>query len=230
MERRRAERLYQRTMIGRAYRRVAAGQLAEARADFDAVTRERAPSSPWSPRNRAPARSGDPPATIAARYEPKDPNLTALDHFAKAYLLARALARLDGEEHAKTTAQAMAELRASWKDLKKDYVAQALFGAMIHEEYLRSGSLPAAERANSHLLVALDLIPDDPRYRAMLLGQLGLLHTEVGNYRIALRYLEDREKLPFAENASGLAVRLSRPGRSSTSRGQPRRRPPPTRP
>jgi hypothetical protein len=44
----------------------------------------------------------------------------------------------------------------------------------------------------------------------MLLGQLGLLHTQVGNYRIALRYLEEREKLPFADNAAGLAVKLSR--------------------
>ena len=211
MERRQAERLYQRTMIGRAYRRAAKGQLAEARADFDAVTRETGSLETVVASIELQLRSGDSPATIAARFEPRDPTgLTALDHFAKAYLLARTLPRLDGKEHAKTAAAASAELRASWKDLKKDYVAQALFGAIMHEEYLRSGSLPAAERANSHLLVALDLVHNDPRYRAMLLGQLGLLHTEVGNYRIALRYLEDREKLPFVENGSGLAVRLSR--------------------
>jgi len=211
MERRRADSLYQRTMIGRAYRRAAAGQLAEARADFDAVTRETGSLETVVASIELQIRSGDSPATIAARYEPKDSTgPTALDHFAKAYLLARTLPRLDGKEHAKAAAEASAELRASWKDLKRNYVAQALFGAIMHEEYLRSGSLPAAERANSHLLVALDLVPRDPRYRAMLLGQLGLLHTEVGNYRIALRYLEDREKMPFAENASGLAVRLSR--------------------
>ncbi len=44
----------------------------------------------------------------------------------------------------------------------------------------------------------------------MILGELGLLHTDVGNYRIALGYLLDRDKLPYSDNAEGLDVLLSK--------------------
>ena len=44
----------------------------------------------------------------------------------------------------------------------------------------------------------------------MILGELGLLHTDVGNYRIALGYLLERDKLPYSDNAEGLDVLLSK--------------------
>ena len=44
----------------------------------------------------------------------------------------------------------------------------------------------------------------------MILGELGLLHTDVGNYRIALGYLLERDKLPYTDNAEGLDVLLSK--------------------
>jgi hypothetical protein len=44
----------------------------------------------------------------------------------------------------------------------------------------------------------------------MILGQLGLLHTDVGNYRIALGYLLERDKLPYGDDAEGLDVLLSK--------------------
>ena len=43
----------------------------------------------------------------------------------------------------------------------------------------------------------------------MILGELGLLHTDVGNYRIALGYLLDRDTLPYMDNAEGLDVKVS---------------------
>jgi tetratricopeptide (TPR) repeat protein len=43
----------------------------------------------------------------------------------------------------------------------------------------------------------------------MLLGQLGVLHTQVGNYRIALGYLEERDGLPYEDGPEGLGVRLA---------------------
>src|ERR1700723_2038799 len=43
----------------------------------------------------------------------------------------------------------------------------------------------------------------------MILGQLGLLHTQVGNYRIGHGYLAARDKLPYTDNAEGLAVHLA---------------------
>jgi tetratricopeptide (TPR) repeat protein len=44
----------------------------------------------------------------------------------------------------------------------------------------------------------------------MLLGELGLLQTQVGNYRIALTSLDERERLPYVDNAAGLSIRLAR--------------------
>jgi cellulose synthase operon protein C len=44
----------------------------------------------------------------------------------------------------------------------------------------------------------------------MILGELGLLHTDVGNYRIALGYLLERDKLPHGDNSEGLDVLLSK--------------------
>jgi hypothetical protein len=38
----------------------------------------------------------------------------------------------------------------------------------------------------------------------------GFLHTDVGNYRIALGYLLERDKLPYSDNAEGLDVLLSK--------------------
>jgi hypothetical protein len=44
----------------------------------------------------------------------------------------------------------------------------------------------------------------------MILGELGLLHTDVGNYRISLGYLLERDKLPYSDNSEGLDVLLSK--------------------
>ena len=209
-ERRRAERLYLRTMVGRAYRRIAEGRLAEAQADFDSATRLTGSLESLVSSLELRLRAGETPSALLDEYRRAADLPKPMVQFAKAYLLARKLPQLGDEDHARTVAEAIAELRASWADLKQNDAAQALYGAIWQEDYLRTGALDAAERANSHFLVALELVGAEPRFRAMLLGQLGLLHTHVGNYRIALRYLEEREKLPFAENAAGLAVRLCR--------------------
>ena len=74
--------------------------------------------------------------------------LRARANFAKAYLIARQLPKLEGEAHAKAAAAAMAALDASWSELKEERVAQALFGALLHEEYLETADLGTAERAN----------------------------------------------------------------------------------
>ena len=112
--------------------------------------------------------------------------------------------------HAKAAASAIAELRAAWPELKNQRSVQALYGSIQHEDFLRSGDLSTAEKANKHYLVALDLVRSNVRYRAMILGALGVLHTQVGNFHIALGYLDEREKLPYVESGSGLAVRLAR--------------------
>ncbi|MDF2697913.1 MAG: hypothetical protein K0S65_6296, partial [Labilithrix sp.] len=210
-ERRRAERLYTRVIVGRAFRRRAAERFDDARADFEAVARRTGSLEAVVGAIDLRLRAGESHAAIRADYEARrGDGAVTLAHFVTAYLLSRQLSTLEGEAHASAVAAAVETLKASWLDLKKQCMAQSLYGAVLHEEYLRTGELGAAERASSHYLVALELVGDNLRYRAMVLGQLGILHTQVGNYRIALGYLDERDRLPYAENAEGFGVRLAR--------------------
>jgi hypothetical protein len=98
---------------------------------------------------------------------------------------------------------------AAWPDLKGQRIGQALFGALLHEQYIVTEDRSNAERADFHYLVALALMGQNVRFKAMILGELGILHADVGNYRIGLGYLLERDKLPYVDNAEGLDVHLS---------------------
>ncbi|MEA2747822.1 MAG: hypothetical protein QOI41_1965, partial [Myxococcales bacterium] len=209
-ERRRAERLYTQVIVGRAFRRRAAEKFTEAREDFEAVAKRTGSLEAVVGAIDLRLRAGEKPAAIRAEYDARRGEGSAmLAHFVTAYSLSRELPKLEGEAHASAAAQAIAALKASWLQLKDQCMGQALYGAILHEEYLRTGELGSAERASTRYLVALELVGNNLRYRAMVLGELGLLHTQVGNYRIALGYLEARDKLPYAENSEGFAVRLA---------------------
>jgi hypothetical protein len=208
-ERGETEDIYERFILARAYDRAAAKHYADARHDFDAVAEQTGSLEAIVGAIDMGLKMGEGPAAIEARYDQRGMPL-AYARFAKAYLIARQLPKLDGDAHEKAAAAALAGLDASWAELKEERVAQALFGALIHEQYLQTGDLGTAERANVHYLVALELVGDNPRFRAMILGELGLMHTDVGNYRIALGYLLERDKLPYSDNAEGLDVLLSK--------------------
>jgi hypothetical protein len=208
-ERRSAERLYRRVLTGRAYRRASEKHFAEARADFDAVVQQTGSFEAVVGSVDMRLKAGESHASIATSYD-KPGTPLALSRFAGAYLLARQLPKLEGEAQTKAATDALAALRASWPELKTKRIAQALDGALLHEEYLRTGDLASVEKANTHYLVALDLVSNNPRFRAMILGELGILHAGVGNYRIALGYLEERDSLPYTDNAEGLAVHLAK--------------------
>ena len=208
-ERTSAERLFRRMMMGRAYERAAARRYDDARADFDAVVAETGSLEAVVGAIDMRIKNGERPASVETLYE-KRGTPPVLSHFAKAYLLGRQLPKLEGAAHAKAAATALAALDASWSQLKEQRIAQALFGSLLHEEYLLTGDLATAERANVHYLVALELVGKNARFRAMILGELGLLHTDVGNYRIALGYLQERDKLPYSDDAEGLDVLLSK--------------------
>ncbi len=207
-ERRGAERLYRRVLTNRAFHRVALKQFAEARDDFDAILAQTNSYEAVVGSIDMRLKLGEPAAAIRARYENRAK--PALSRFAAAYLIARQLPKLDGAMHQKVADEAIADLRASWPELKEKRVAQALYGALLHEEYLRTGDLASAEKANTHYLIGLQLVGANPRFRAMILGELGVLHVGVGNFRIALGYLLDRDQLPYADNAEGLAVHLDK--------------------
>jgi hypothetical protein len=208
-ERGEVEDIYERFILARAYERAAARHLDDARQDFDAVAEQTGSFEAVVGAIDMRLKMRESFEAVETRYEtPNTPPARA--HFAKAYLLARQLPRLDGEAHARAASAAVAALEASWSELRVERVPQALFGALLHEEYLQTGDLGIAEQANAHYLIALELVGDNPRFRAMILGELGLLHTDVGNYRIALGYLLERDKLPYSDNAEGLDVLLSK--------------------
>ncbi|HZS40289.1 MAG TPA: hypothetical protein VFF06_25835 [Polyangia bacterium] len=209
-ERRRAEKLYRQVIEERAYSELADGRAADARADFLQVT-ERADSleshvSFIELELRAGATNLD--AEYEQRFRGKRDS--PLPHFVRAYLLARRLPRLDGEEHARTVARALDELGRAAAALRQKAEVQALYGALMHERYLHTRALGAAEEANQHYLLALDLAHDNPRYRAMIFEQLALLHSVVGNHRIALGHFEAREALPFLDERVALGHKLAK--------------------
>ncbi|WP_224243470.1 hypothetical protein [Hyalangium gracile] len=210
-ERRRAERLFRRAMTGRGYRRLGRQRLEEARADFDTVTQRTGSLESAVESMNLRLLAGVSPEVVRKEVTTTSPKMAQpLAHFVKAYVLARQLPSLDDRAHAEAVAAAVKELRAGWKDLKNQRAAHALYGAIHHEDFLRRREPAAAERANRHYMIALDLVRNNLRYRAMLLGALGLLHTQVGNFHIALGYLDQRDKLPYVDNAAGLAVSLAR--------------------
>jgi cellulose synthase operon protein C len=208
-ERRSAERLYRRVMTGRAFQRESERRFDDARADFDAVARETGSYEAVVGSIDMRLKAGQPPAAVEAAYAAPG-TAPALSRFVRAYVLARQLPKLEGDAHARAAAEALAALHASWSDLKAKRIAQALDGALLHEEYLRTGDLASVEKANLHYLIALELAGRNPRFRAMILGQLGLLHAQVGNYRIALGYLLERDALPYTDNSASLAVHLAK--------------------
>jgi hypothetical protein len=209
-ERRRAERLYRQSLVGRAFRRMARGRLAEARADFETVAKRTGSLESVMGAIDLRLRSGERAADIGAEY---DRSAAAYPHhlvnFVKAYVRTRELPALEGEAQEKVAAEALAALRASWSELRAKGAAQSLFGTLRHYEYLRTRDPAAAERANIHYLTALGLGANNPRSRATILSRLGLLHADVGNFRIALGYLKDRDQLPYEDDAEGVAVHLA---------------------
>ena len=208
-ERGEAEDIYERLILARAYERVAAKRYNDARDDFDAVAEQTGSLEALVGAIDMRLETGEGPEAIDALYQKRSTS-PALASFAKAYLIARQLPKLEGDAHARAAAAALAALDASSAELKEERIAQALFGALLHEQYLQTGDLGTAEQANVHYLIALELVGDNPRFRAMILGELGLLHTDVGNYRIAVGYMLERDKLPYSDNAEGLDVLLSK--------------------
>jgi tetratricopeptide (TPR) repeat protein len=210
-EHRRAERLFRRALMGRAYRRLARDRHDEARADFDLVTQRTGSLESAVESINLRLRAGVSPEVVEKEVTTTSAKMARpLAHFVKAYLMARQLPTLDGRAHAQAVEAAMKELRSSWKELKTQRAVHALAGAIQHEDFLRGRDPASAERANRHYLIALDLVRNNIRYKAMLLGALGLLHTQVGNFHIALGYLDQRDKYPYLDSAAGLAVALAR--------------------
>ncbi len=210
-ERRRAERLYRRALVGRAFRRLGEGKPEAALADFEAVVRRTGGLESALEAIHLRLERGESSEALLAEGTPFGPGIPkAVDDFVRAYLLARRLPHLEGSEHARVAHEARALLRSDWAELRNRRLARALYGSVLAQDFFRTGDLADAERANAQLLVALELSEGNPRYRAMILGALGILQTAVGNDRIALSYLEERRRLPEVDDPEDLAVDLTR--------------------
>jgi hypothetical protein len=200
-DRRSAERLYRRVMSARALRR-------GARADFDAIVEQTDSYEALVGSIDLRLRAGESAASISALYtQPGTP--MPRQRFARAYVLARQLPALEAEAASRATAEALALLRASWSELAGKRIVQALEGALLHDQYIRTGDRASAEQANIHYGIALEQMSRGSRFRPTVLGQLGILQTQVGNYRVAVGYFEERDKLPFTDPPGDLAVHLA---------------------
>ena len=208
-ERARAEALYRHAWIGRAFRERANEDLTAARADFDRVVQHTHSLKALVGSIDLSMWAGESHGAIADRILRTD-QPAWLKAFAQAYLQAHELRDLTGDAHARAVESALAHLRGAWADLRQQRMAEALAGAILHEAYVETGDFAQAERASGAYESALKGLKSDLRLRAMLLGELGLLQTQVGNYRIALTSLDERERLPYVDNAAGLSVRLAR--------------------
>lgn len=209
LERKRAERIYERAITGRAYRSAAAGRTDEARADFDAVAAKTSSLESVAASIDLRVRSGKTPDAIQADYQARAKTYTPDTlAFANAYLISLELPSLRGDAFDERANAARAALRKS-ADLRNQRMVPALHSAILHQEYLRKGDPALAMRANVFDLIALDLAGNDARMRATILGQLGVLNTSVGNYEIALSYLKRRDELPYVDDAASLAARMA---------------------
>jgi WD40-like Beta Propeller Repeat len=210
-ERRRAERMFRQVMEERAYDELADGDLDGAKQDFEAVVARADSLESYVALIEIRLAQGTRAEAVLGEFERRFASSpgSPLPSFVRAYLLARELPALDGDAHKRTLEKALAELSRAVVELKQKCEVQALFGALLHERFLETRQRDAAEEANLHYLLALDLAHENPRYRAMVLEQLGQLQAAVGNFRIALDHLEVRDKLPFASPLTALAHKLT---------------------
>lgn len=205
-----AERLYRRAVAERAYVRFARQDYANARGEFYGGTRASDSLELHTGFIEARLREGKNDIEQQyARYQ-KDPD-HPVARFVRAYLLARSLPALDPAARARAIDEALGHLAVAQKRLPRSLELHHLWGYLEHQRYLQTRASDHAQVADTHYLLALDLAQqeDNPRYRAPLLLALGLLQAAVGNFRIALGHLEERDRLPFADAAGELAHLLA---------------------
>jgi cellulose synthase operon protein C len=209
-ERRRAERLYRDAVFERAYVEEARGNRGDARAHFYGVTlqTESLEAHAGFLEMRI-AEGNDPAKDYPGSFSP-----VAIG-YARAYLEARRLPQLfnDAAAHQRADAAAIRELTAIARVAPQRAEVHQLWGFVAYQRFLRTGDRLAAVEANAHALIALDLSRgdggtargDSPRARAAVLDLVGRIQAAVGNFGLALGWLEQRSKLPFASPRAQLS-------------------------
>ncbi len=209
-DRLRVEQQFAAVVLGRAYSHRAKGEYDAALEDFESVARETRSLEALVGALDLHLKAGMKPAALVAKMAGDQAMASELRAYGQAWVLLRSLPDLGAAEQKKVREQCFALLKSEWRELRGHRLGQALSGALRHEDYLAEWHLDQAEHANANYLTALRITRGTPRQTAMVLGQAGLLQLEVGNYRLALAQLDEREKFPFIDNGSGLAVQLGR--------------------
>ena len=196
-ERRRAERLYRDAVFERAYVEEARGARSDARGHFYGVTLQTEALEAHAAFIEMRLAEGIDPSKDYPGAFPE-----VVTGYARAYLAARRLPELaaaaDAGPHEQAAQTALAELRKLTSAAPQRSELHQLWGFVAHQRFLRTGERGLAVEANAHLLVALDLSRGNARARAAVLDSLARVQAGVGNYGLALGWLEERAKLPFA--------------------------------
>ncbi len=199
-ERRRAERLYRDAVFERAYLEEAQGNRSDARGHYFGVTLQTDALEAHAAfiENRL-AEGQDPSKDYPGRFS------EAVQRYARAYQAARRMPAVGAAEQQRLARTALDELRQLVKLAPQRAEVHQLWGFVAHQRFLRSRDRASAVEANAHWLIALELARGNPRARAAVLDGLAQVQAAVGNHGLALTWLEERAKLPFAEPRGQLA-------------------------
>lgn len=204
-ERRHAEELFRDAVLERAYVEEARSNIGDARGRFFGVTLQT---------ESLEAHAGFIAMRLLEKIDPakdyaKEPQSLSA-RYARAYLLARALpGERDALRRARMAEQAIAELQAIAGRPPQRAEVHLLWAYIDHQRWLMGGGRLDAVEANAHYLMALDVARDSPRHRATILEDVARLQASVGNYAIALGFLEERHKLPLVDATSRFAHDLA---------------------
>lgn len=131
--------------------------------------------------------------------------------FAKAYLAARTLKGMrDVEALSERVELAVERLERADAAQPREASIHHLWGYLLHQRALATGTRSDAVGANRHYLLALDLARTNPRQKASALHALGLLQQALGNPGRAVIYFDERARLPFGGAEQELALMLAR--------------------
>ena len=210
-ERKYAEALYAEVMLERAYVERSHGRVASARDLFRQITRDTDSLEAHVGYIEAALELGDEPDALIRDYRRRFDRADPIEAFAEAYVTARGLDRVrDPTRHAAQVEHARTLLRPVAEALPRSPEVHHLYAYLAHRHFHRTGDKEAAMAAHGRYHLALDLAPNDPRRRASLLSELGLLQAALGNHRIASKHFAQRERLPFVDPHSELAFRLAK--------------------
>ncbi len=211
-ERKYAEALYEEVMLERAYVELARGR--SPRTLFRRIADDTDSLEAHVGYLEACLREGVGFDELRRDYRARYPAGSPVESFVEAYMVARHLEQVtDVEEHGREVERARALLRPIAEAMPRAVEVHHLYAYLAHRQYHRTGDHDSRRAAHARYYLALDLAPHDPRRRASLLDEVGLLQSEIGNHRIALAHFEERERLPFREPLSELSFRLAK-GRS----------------